>query len=206
MTRRSRDSRAHQIESHPSPSGDFRRCARRVRLMKSFGDSILLKTGRCHGFLSLPKDLSNDSDYPNKQAWIAARLLTLRHDLNETIKRGRKPNSLIIGSWNIRAFDDGVPRMDESFHYLAEIVDHFYICAIQEVNSDLAPLRRLKNLLGPNWDFFVSDVSTHKGGNNERMAFMYNTDRVFFRNLIGEMVLAKEDLSHRRHIGQTRED
>ena len=137
----------------------------------------------------------NDPDYPDKQAWIAARLLTLRHDLYESIKKDRRPNSLIIGSWNIRAFDDGVPRMDESYHYIAEIIDHFDICAIQEVKTNLAPLRRLKNLLGPNWDFLVSDVSTHKGGNNERMAFLYNTDHVFFRNLIGEIVLSREDLS-----------
>lgn len=141
------------------------------------------------------KTYKNDPDYPDKQAWIAARLLTLRHDLFESIKKDRQPNSLIIGSWNIRAFDDGVPRLDESYHYIAEIIDHFDICAVQEVKSNLAPLRRLKNLLGPNWDFFVSDVSTHKGGNNERMAFLYNTDRVLFRNLIGEIVLAKEDLS-----------
>jgi len=136
----------------------------------------------------------NDADYSNKQAWISARLLTLRHDLYETIEKDRQPKSLIIGSWNIRAFDDGVPRMDESYHYIAEIIDHFDICAIQEVKTDLAPLRRLIKLLGPNWDFFVSDVSTHKGGNNERMAFVYNTNRVFFRNIIGEVVLRKEDL------------
>ncbi len=136
----------------------------------------------------------DDSYYPNKQAWIAARLLTLRHDLHETIKKDRLPNSLIIGSWNIRAFDDGMPRMDESYHYIAEIIDSFDICAIQEVKTNLAPLRRLLELLGPNWDFFVSDVSTHKGGNNERMAFVYNTNRVFFRNLIGEIVLSREDL------------
>ena len=141
------------------------------------------------------KNYKNDSDYPNKQAWIAANLLTLRHDLNETIQKDRQPNSLIIGSWNIRAFDDGVPRMDESYHYIAEIIDHFDICAIQEIKSNLAPLRRLTNLLGPNWDFLVSDVSTHKGGNNERMAFVFNTDHVVFRNLIGEIVLSKKDLS-----------
>lgn len=136
----------------------------------------------------------NDPDYTNKQTWISSRLLTLRHDLYETIKKDRQPNSLIIGSWNIRAFDDGVPRMDESYHYIAEIIDNFDICAIQEVKNNLSPLRRLLRLLGPNWDFFVSDVSTHKGGNNERMAFVYNTNRVLFRNLIGEIVLSKEDL------------
>lgn len=140
------------------------------------------------------KYYNNDADYPNKQAWVSARLLTLRHDLHATIEKDRQPHSLIIGSWNIRAFDDGVPRMDESYHYIAEIIDKFDICAIQEVKTDLAPLRRLMKLLGPNWDFFVSDVSTHKGGNNERMAFVYNTNRVFFRNLIGEIVLPKEDL------------
>lgn len=140
------------------------------------------------------KTYGDDSDYPDKQAWVSSRLLTLRHDLNETIKKDRQPNSLVIGSWNIRAFDDGIPRLDESYHYIAEIIDHFDICAIQEVKNDLKPLRRLVKLLGPNWDFFVSDVSTHKGGNNERMAFVFNKTRVIFRNLIGEIVLPREDL------------
>ncbi len=143
------------------------------------------------------KNLKNYKDtesYPNKQEWVSSRLLTLRHDLNEVIQKDRKSNSLIIGSWNIRAFDGGVPRMDESYHYIAEIIDHFDICAIQEVKSSLGPLKRLVKLLGPNWDYFVSDVSTHGGGNSERMAFVYNKNRVFFRNLIGEIVLSKEDL------------
>ena len=140
------------------------------------------------------KGYENDPIYPNKQDWIASRLLTLRHDLKQTISGNRKPNSLIIGSWNIRAFDGGMPRLDESYHYIAEIIDHFDICSVQEIKSDLWPLKRLVKLLGPNWDYFVSDVSTHKGGNTERMAFLYNKNKVFFRNLIGEIVLAKEDL------------
>ena len=93
--------------------------------------------------------------------------------------------------------------MDESFHYIAEIIDHFDICAIQEVKTDLAPLRRLVRLLGPNWEYFVSDVSTHKGGNNERMAFVYNTNRVFFRNLIGEIVISREDLIEGEQVARS---
>ncbi|BAO77483.1 hypothetical protein [Winogradskyella sp. PG-2] len=58
----------------------------------------------------------NDPIYVNKQNWISSRLLTLRHDLKEKIGDGRKSNSLIIGSWNIRAFDGGMPRLDESYH------------------------------------------------------------------------------------------
>lgn len=133
-------------------------------------------------------------DYPGKQKWVAERLLTLRKDLAEEITGPRRSRSLIIGSWNIRAFDDGSPRLDESYHYIAEIIAAFDICAIQEVKSDLRPLDRLCKLLGPNWDYFVNDVSTHVGGNNERMAFLYNTDRVFFRRLVGELVLDPDDL------------
>ncbi len=149
------------------------------------------------------KKYGSDPDYPDKQAWIAGRLLTLRHDLYNTIKKDRQPNSLIIGSWNIRAFDDGIPRMDESYHYIAEIICNFDVCAIQEVKTDMAPLNRLLNLLGPNWNFFVSDVSTHKGGNKERMAFVYNTNRVFFRNLIGEIVISKEDLIEGEQVARS---
>ena len=137
---------------------------------------------------------ARDPDYyEGKASWIASRLVALRRDLFETITRDRQPNSLIVGSWNIRAFDDGIPRLDESYHYLAEVISNFDVMAIQEIKADLWPLKRLVKLLGPDWDFFVSDVSTGKGGNNERMAFVYNTDRVFFRNLIGEIVLPRNE-------------
>ena len=140
------------------------------------------------------KSYEADPSYPAKAAWIAARLLSLRRDLHDQVLKNRRANSLIIGSWNIRAFDDGVPRLDESYHYIAEIVNSFDICAVQEIKSDLAPLQRLVKLLGPQWEYFVSDVSTHRGGNSERMAFLYNTDKVIFRNLIGEIVLPREEL------------
>lgn len=142
-------------------------------------------------------------EYPGKQGWIASRLLTLRQDLDAEITAGRRPRSLIIGSWNIRAFDDGAPRLDESYHYIAEIIAAFDMCAVQEIKSDLAPLERLCRLLGPNWEYFVSDVSTHRGGNNERMAFLYNTNRVVFRRLIGELVVDPEDLEHSDQLARS---
>ncbi|OUS37345.1 hypothetical protein A9Q94_05935 [Rhodobacterales bacterium 56_14_T64] len=135
-------------------------------------------------------------NYPGKQGWIASRLLTLRKDLAAAITDQRQPRSLIVGSWNIRAFDDGAARLDESYHYIAEIIGTFDICAVQEVKGDLAPLERLRKLLGPNWEYSVSDVSSHKGGNNERLAFLYNTNRVSFRRLIGELVVDPDDLEN----------
>lgn len=134
------------------------------------------------------RDMPPGND-PDKARHVAERLLTLRHDLYRDIGAERDPRGLIVASWNIRAFDDGAPRLDESFHYLAEIISNFDICAIQEVKADLTGLRRLVRLLGPNWDYFVSDTSQHRGGNDERGAFVYNRNKVFFRKVIGEIVL-----------------
>lgn len=149
------------------------------------------------------KDYDDDADdpakqgfphFPGKKKWIAERLLTLRADLQDQITEQRRSDTLIIGSWNIRAFDGGVPRLDESYHYIAEIIDTFDICAIQEIKKDLKPLKKLMRLLGPNWDYFVTDISAGRQGNSERQAFLYNTNKVFFRNLIGEIVLPSDKL------------
>ncbi|WP_439530055.1 endonuclease/exonuclease/phosphatase family protein [Pannonibacter sp.] len=122
--------------------------------------------------------------------FIARKLLALRQELASQITQGRRSNSLIIGSWNIREFDSGKggARLRETYHYLAEIIDRFDICAVQEIRNDLRPLQRLVTLLGPNWDYFVTDITVGRQGNDERIAFLYNKAKVFFRNLVGEIV------------------
>ena len=154
------------------------------------------------------QSLRNPAIYPHGRArpgeagWIADHLLRLRALLNGEITSKRRPNSLIVGSWNIRHFDGGRPRLPESFHYIAEIIDHFDICAIQEV-KDIGAVKRLVGLLGPNWDFFVNDSSGAGRGNYERMAFLFNRNRLFFRNLIGELVMEKDALPGNEQIGRT---
>jgi endonuclease/exonuclease/phosphatase family metal-dependent hydrolase len=140
---------------------------------------------------------------PEKAAWISERLINLRETIRASDLGRRNHNNLVIGSWNIRAFDDGKPRRDESYHYIAEIIDHFDICAVQEIKRDLAPLRRLLKLLGPNWDYFVTDVTEGNKGNKERQAFLYNKQKVFFRNLVGEIVLGRDALIDGEQIART---
>ncbi|MEO0343957.1 MAG: endonuclease/exonuclease/phosphatase family protein [Pseudomonadota bacterium] len=125
--------------------------------------------------------------YPNKKKRIAENLLTLRHDLRQKIS-AKNSGNLIVGSWNIQNFDNGIQRLDESNHYIAEIIDCFDLCAVQEVRDNLDALERIMRLLGPNWDYFVSDVTVGDRGNSERMAFLYDTNRVFFRKRIGEII------------------
>ena len=142
---------------------------------------------------------------PEKADFIARKLLQLRKSLGARITQRRHPNSLIIGSWNIRNFDTGFggQRLDETYHYLAEIIDRFDICAIQEVSGDLVPLKRLVETLGPQWDYFVTDITDGSAGNNERGAFVYNRNRVFFRNLVGEIVLPKDKLIDGEQFART---
>ena len=121
---------------------------------------------------------------------IAGNLLDVKKQLT---KQGVPPRSvkdtLLLASWNIRDFDSNKfkhgKRLPESFFYLAEIISAFDIVALQEINFDLSGLRKLMRHLGPNWDFIATDTA----GNNERMAFVYDRNKVWFRDVAGEIVL-----------------
>jgi endonuclease/exonuclease/phosphatase family metal-dependent hydrolase len=122
----------------------------------------------------------------------ADRLLLIREKLAELRKR-KSDGSLLLATWNIRDFDSNKfgwgPRLRESFYYLAEMVSCFDLVAIQEVNKNLKPLERLMKILGREWDYIVTDVTEGTSGNGERMAFVYNTEKVWFRKIAGEIVL-----------------
>ncbi len=96
-----------------------------------------------------------------------------------------------IATWNIREFD--APsygyRSREAKCYLAEIIANFDLIALQEIRRDLGPLNDIKNLLGPNWSYIATDVTEGKAGNEERMVFLFNRNRISFRNVAGELTL-----------------
>lgn len=96
-----------------------------------------------------------------------------------------------IATWNIREFD--APsygyRSWEAKSYIAEILSHFDLVALQEMRRDLGPLEDVMRLLGPNWDYIATDVTEGTSGNDERMAFLFNRNKVWFRNVAGELTL-----------------
>ena len=122
----------------------------------------------------------------------AERLRAMRASLAPLHAR-RSPTSLLLATWNIRDFDSNRfgygPRLTESFYYLAEIAGCFDLIALQEVNRDLAALERLVRILGRQWDYIVTDATEGAGGNGERMAFLFRSDKVWFRKIAGEVVL-----------------
>lgn len=118
------------------------------------------------------------------------KLLLLRTHLDKEIPQRNLESSIIVATWNIREFDSAAfgDRLDESFYYIAEIVNRFDLVAIQEVRKKVDALDRLKEILGSSWEYLLTDVTEGRRGNRERMAFLYDTRKIRFGGLAGEVV------------------
>ena len=123
---------------------------------------------------------------------IVEKLLALRTQLDRQLPSKTATDTLLLATWNIRAFGDN--RRNESLHYIAEIISRFDLVAVQEVASDPAGLQKLVALLGPGWDYIVTDSTEGTAGGSERMAFIYDKCKVFFRKMAGEIVLPDSKL------------
>jgi exonuclease III len=122
----------------------------------------------------------------------AERLLALREQLDRDIPVVRNlDDTLVLATWNIREFDSRAygERLPEAFYYIAEIINRFDLVAIQEVRQDLRALERLRDILGGFWRYVVTDVTEGHRGNKERMAFLFDSRKVRFGGLAGELVL-----------------
>jgi endonuclease/exonuclease/phosphatase family metal-dependent hydrolase len=127
-----------------------------------------------------------------ERARTAEGLLRLRRRLDIEIPRKTATDTMLLATWNIREFSDN--RRTESLYYIAEIVSRFDLVAIQEVAANLAGLERLVSLLGPSWDYIVTDSTDGSAGGGERMAFVYDRGKISFRRLAGEITLPPDKL------------
>ena len=120
---------------------------------------------------------------------IAERLLVLRDQLDRQIPQKTSTETLLLATWNIREFGDN--RLAESIHFIAEIISRFDLVAVQEIARQLNGLTTLMKCLGPNWDYIVTDSTEGTAGGGERMAFIYDKNKVSFKNMASEIVLTK---------------
>jgi endonuclease/exonuclease/phosphatase family metal-dependent hydrolase len=134
---------------------------------------------------------------------LIPRFQALSDNLDIRIPSKKIGRNLLIATWNIRAFGDlsdvwtsgkeDSPRRDmASVRYIAEIVSRFDVIAIQEVKANIRAFRKMLKVLGPNWSFILSDVTTGSAGNGERMAYVFDTRRVHLSGLASEIVVPKE--------------
>ena len=123
---------------------------------------------------------------------IVEKLLLLRAQLDREIPAKTALDTLLLATWNIRKFGDN--RLGESLHYIAEIISRFDLVAVQEVSSNFDGLQKIVALLGHNWDYIVTDSTEGRSGGSERMAFIFDRCKVFFRKMAGEIVLPNNKL------------
>ncbi|MGB0840278.1 MAG: endonuclease/exonuclease/phosphatase family protein [Chitinophagales bacterium] len=126
-----------------------------------------------------------------EQQRIAQNLLTLKRSLKAQIPVKTLDSRLLLASWNIREFDSTKygQRTPEAIAYIAEIIRHFDLIAIQEVRRDLTGLNRLMKALGKNWNVIFSDTSEGQQGNQERFAFVYDNRKITMGGMAGRMII-----------------
>ena len=123
---------------------------------------------------------------------IADGLLRLKDGLDaEGLPKRTVSDTLMLATWNIREFGRSKFgfRDAEPIYYIAEIIDRFDLVAVQEVRDDLRCLNQLTRVLGGWWKAVLTDVTEGRPGNRERMAFLYDSRKLSFGGLAGEIVL-----------------
>jgi len=109
----------------------------------------------------------------------------------EEVPEKRVDGNLVLATWNIREFGGNKygGRDAEPLYYIAEVVSRFDLVAVQEVRDKLDSLDRLMRILGAWWKVLFTDVTEGRKGNRERTAFIYDSRKVIFGGLAGEIVL-----------------
>ncbi len=139
-------------------------------------------------------------------AAIAAQLADLSSALDVAIPARQLDRNLMVATWNLRAFggltdrwvatgDDSPKRDLAGLRAIGEIVARFDVIALQEVRGNLRALRHLLAWLNRDadtWGMLLTDVTRGSSGNNERMAFLYDTRRVKPSGLACELVIPPE--------------
>ncbi|MFQ5625965.1 MAG: endonuclease/exonuclease/phosphatase family protein [Methyloligellaceae bacterium] len=93
----------------------------------------------------------------------------------------RRPDSVILSSFNVRIFGEKANRSLGAFQLMAEYCSRCDLIAIQEVQDNLEALKFLKGLLGDEYGLVTTDAAggvPGRGGSFERLAFLFRWQRV----------------------------
>lgn len=125
---------------------------------------------------------------------IANGLKELRKRIdNSKIPSSKLDETLNLATWNIRHFGRK-SRKDASLHYIAEIMGQFDLIAVTELSENLSDLGKVLHILGPYWRAVYSDAVPDKGGNGERMAYVFDKRAVSFTGLAAEADASRRKL------------
>lgn len=113
-------------------------------------------------------------------------------------------NRLLLASWNIANLG-AQGRTRKARAIIAHIMKRFDLIAIQELNDDYRTFVKILKEMGTGFDFIMSDTA----GNDERLAFVYRSNRVRADRLFGEIALRPREYPRRTvhaHYRKNRRD
>ncbi|MEQ8472486.1 MAG: endonuclease/exonuclease/phosphatase family protein [Marinoscillum sp.] len=136
---------------------------------------------------------------------IIDEITLLNKNLDALIPAKKLDQNVLIASWNIRAFggltekweadEDDSPKRDlHALLAIANIVKRFDIIAVQEVKGNLKAFRHMLKLLGNDWSFILTDVCGGDEGNDERLAFLFDSRKVKLSGLACELVVPNQQI------------
>ncbi len=101
----------------------------------------------------------------------------------------KRDEYLLLATWNISNLGDpGQQRDDRDHRVIAELLSWFDIIAVQEVKDNLSGLKALMEHL----DGYRA-IFTDKGGNRERLVYLYKPPKVELLELAGEVAIPPAD-------------
>ena len=110
----------------------------------------------------------------------------------------KKANRLLLATWNIANL--GLQeRREKDYQVIAELVRWFDLMAVQEVNDNLNGLWAIHQYLPSSYNVLFSDYA----GNKERMAFIYDSDKITLLEKVGEVAIPPSDIRYIKLPGTT---
>lgn len=103
----------------------------------------------------------------------------------------KSPDRVLLATWNIANL--GLQHRTEDDHALiAEVLRWFDVVAIQEVNDDLSGLWAIVAHMPARYRTLFSD----SGGNDERLTFLYDSEKLTVADEVGEVSVPPSELDH----------
>jgi endonuclease/exonuclease/phosphatase family metal-dependent hydrolase len=117
------------------------------------------------------------------------RFLRAHRQTPDRLIPAKHPDRMLLATWNIANFG-AQERRDSEFQLLAEILSWFDIAAIQECRENFSHLEQVHNHMPASCRLLFTDIA----GNQERMAFVYDSSKLTLLEKIGEISLPPADL------------
>lgn len=104
--------------------------------------------------------------------------------------------TLRVATWNIANLGEQ-DREDVHLKIIAEVISWFDVVAVQETKENYEHFKKIVGFAGSKYKFIFSDTA----GNNERLAFIYDSNKVKVLEEVGEYAIPPSDYGHIKITG-----